>query len=102
MSKALKKSGIKNAFDKKSADLTGLYTSSHGNIFINRVIHKTFISIFEKGTKAGAVTVVETNDTYAFEVETKKVYLDKPFVYILIDRRANLPIFIGAQYQIKE
>lgn len=102
MSKVLKDMGIKNAFDSKRADFSGLGTSSRGNIFINRVIHKTFISVFEKGTKAGAVTVIETEDTCAFVEETKKVYLDRPFVYMLIDCTANLPIFIGAEYSVEK
>ena len=62
MSDVLKKMGMTDAFNGDIADFTELGTSTEGNIFINRVLHRTFISVDERGTKAGAVTVVEMND----------------------------------------
>ncbi len=32
--------------------------------------------------------------------EIKTVYLDRPFVYLLIDCEANLPVFIGTVMDI--
>ena len=96
MSAILKDMGMTEAFDMYNADFEGLGTSTAGNIFINRVLHKTFISVGEKGTKAGAATVVEMADGAAAEPqEPKKVYLDRPFVYMLIDCENNIPFFIG-------
>lgn len=95
MSDVLKSLGMADAFDMDAADFTKLGESSEGNIFINRVIHKTFISVGEKGTKAGAATVVEMTDG-AMAVEPKTVYLDRPFVYILVDCENNIPFFIGS------
>ena len=65
---------------------------SRGNIFIGEVLHKTFISVDELGTKAGAVTKVEMQDESY--VEMKEVRLDRPFVYAIIDSN-GLPLFIG-------
>ena len=87
--------GMTDAFDSTLADFSGLGTSTGGNIFINRVIHKTFISVTEGGTRAGAATVVEMTDGVAMMDELKQVYLDRPFVYLLIDCESGLPIFIG-------
>ena len=96
MSAILKDMGMTKAFDIYNADFEGLGTSTAGNIFINRVLHKTFISVGEKGTKAGAATVVEMADGAAAEPqEPKEVYLDRPFVYMLIDCENNIPFFIG-------
>ena len=95
MSEILVKMGIVDAFDGGTADFTGLGTSTAGNIFINRVLHKTFISVDEKGTKAGASTVVEMDPESAPPVDIKKVYLDRPFVYMLVDCENNIPFFIG-------
>ena len=96
MSAILKDMGMIKAFDIYNADFEGLGTSTAGNIFINRVLHKTFISVGEKGTKAGAATVVEMADGAAAEPqEPKEVYLDRPFVYMLIDCENNIPFFIG-------
>ena len=94
--------GMPKAFDGFEADFSALGTSSAGNIFINRVLHKTFISVGEKGTKAGAATVVEMTDECAPEYEeTKKVYLDRPFVYMLIDCESNVPFFMGTLNEVK-
>jgi len=36
------------------------------------------------------------------EPEPKQVYLDRPFVYLLIDCETNLPFFIGTLMTIPE
>ena len=96
LSAVLKTMGMPTAFDGRTADFTGLGTSTAGNIFISRVLHKTFISVSEQGTKAGAATAVEMVDECAMEyVEPKRVILDRPFVYMLVDCETNLPFFIG-------
>lgn len=96
MSEILKDMGMTEAFDMYNADFEGLGTSTGGNIYISRVLHKTFISVGEKGTKAGAATIVEMKDGAAAEpTEPKEVYLDRPFVYMLVDCENNIPFFIG-------
>lgn len=95
--------GMKDAFDSEIADFSGLGRSLDGNLYISRVIHKTYIAVNEKGTKAGAATVVEVqNKSAAMEPdEIKTVYLDRPFVYMIIDCEENLPIFIGTMTDLK-
>ena len=101
MSEILKSMGMTEAFDMYNADFEGLGTSTGGNIYISRVLHKTFISVGEKGTKAGAATVVEMKDGAAAEPqEPKEVYLDRPFVYMLIDCENNIPFFIGTMMDV--
>ena len=101
MSEILKGMGMTEAFDMYNADFEGLGTSTAGNIFISRVLHKTFISVGEKGTKAGAATVVEMKDGAAAEPqEPKEVYLDRPFVYMLVDCENNIPFFIGTMMDV--
>lgn len=101
MSEILSSMGMKNAFDEDAADFSNLGTSTAGNIFINRVIHKTLITVDEKGTKAGAATVVGMTDGAARIEDFKKVVLDRPFVYMIIDCEANLPLFIGTMMDMK-
>ncbi len=97
MSEILKAMGMTDAFDNRVSDFSGIGSSTAGSIFISRVLHKTFIAVDEKGTKAGAATIVEAECGSAMEPqETKTVYLDRPFIYMLIDCEANLPVFIGA------
>lgn len=87
--------GMESAF-RMDADFSKLGHSERGNIFISRVLHKTTITVAEKGTKAGAVTIVENEDYAAMPSETYRVTLDRPFIYMIIDNETNTPIFIGA------
>lgn len=93
--------GIELAFDEGKADFSKMAKSSMGNIFIGDVFHKTFITVDERGTKAGAVTKVEVKDTAAL-TQVKEVFLDRPFVYMIIDKTNNLPIFMGVLADISE
>ena len=96
MSDILKAMGMTNAFDISMADFSEMGYYSEGNIYIGKVIHKTYIQVGEKGTKAGATTVIDMNGGSAGPTdELKRVYLDRPFVYMLIDCEANTPLFIG-------
>ncbi len=90
--------GMTDAFNGTDADLTGLGTSSMGNLYISDVLHKTFIEVSPKGTKAGAATVVEVKCESAVEIidaERYQVYLDRPFVYAITDLETGTPIFLG-------
>lgn len=95
MNDALASLGMPAAFDSGAADFSRLGKSAAGNIFIGEVLHKTYISVDELGTKAGAVTKVAMNDMGAL-MDVRTVKLDRPFVYAIIDNAANLPVFIGA------
>ena len=103
MSEVLQEMGMTDAFDWKVADFSrlGTYNVDGMNICINRVLHKTFISVTEQGTKACAATAVEMVAEGAMEiVEFKEVVLDRPFVYMLIDCETNLPFFIGTMMNV--
>lgn len=102
LAQALKDMGMPLAFDADYADFTGLGTSENGNIYIGRVLHKTFITVDELGTKAGAATVVEMLTEGCMIEEIKTVYLNRPFVYMLIDCETNLPLFIGTMMDLNE
>ena len=92
---ALTALGMPDAFDIVRADFSDMAVSSEGNLFISLVLHKTFISVDELGTKAGAVTMVAMGAGSAMPVNEKNVRLDRPFVFAIIDNATSLPIFIG-------
>ena len=96
---SLAQMGMPGAFDLNTADFSRLgHDEDPGtNIYIGRVLHKTFIAVDELGTKAGAATVVEMLNGSAApaESEIKYVTLDRPFFYMIIDRENNIPIFMG-------
>lgn len=93
---ALQTMGMTDAFDVNQANFSNVGESAYGNLYISSVLHKTKISVAEKGTKAGAATVVEVRCGAAFVEEIKTVILDRPFVYMLIDCETDTPFFIGS------
>ncbi len=95
LTKTLAAMGIEDAFDPDSADFSRLGTCEGNELYIGQVMHKTFISVDEKGTEAGAATAVEI-EAAGLLAPMEQVVLDRPFVYMLIDCEANVPLFIGA------
>lgn len=98
MEECLKDMGIKDAFSP-IADFSEM---AENNLSISRVIHKTHITVNEKGTKAAAVTGVTMKNTAVLTpATTKEVVLDRPFVYMIIDNENHMPVFIGMVTDIK-
>ncbi|MGM9973926.1 MAG: serpin family protein [Clostridiaceae bacterium] len=94
LKKPLQNLGLVDGFNSAIANFKSLGSSTDGNIYIGEVLHKTFIQVDERGTKAGAVTSVEMKTESAI-LDEKYVTLDRPFVYAIIDNDTKLPIFIG-------
>jgi len=92
MNETLKAMGMPDAFAPDKADFTKI--SKSGGLYIGEVRHKTYIEINERGTRAGAATIVDLRLTAAPE-KPKVVRLDRPFIYAIIDDATNLPLFIG-------
>ena len=90
MNDALIAMGMPSAFLK--ADFSKM---SNEDLFISQVLHKTFISVDERGTRAGAVTSVQMNKE-SCPYGIIEITLDRPFVYAIVDNATGLPIFIGA------
>lgn len=96
MEEVLQKMGIIDAFDPEKADFSALGTYQDANICISKVLHQTSICVDEKGTMAGAATAIEMVKTMSLlPDQTKSVYLTRPFVYMIIDTKNQLPIFMG-------
>ncbi|MFI3170856.1 MAG: serpin family protein [Eubacteriales bacterium] len=96
LSEQLKEMGIETAFDSEAADFQQMVTSVNGNVYINKVLHKSYISVDEKGTEAGAATVVEVmEETAAYIEDFKEVKFDRPFLFMIVDNQFHLPIFMG-------
>ena len=67
---------------------------SDAGVGIDEVIHKTTLTLDERGTKAGAVTAVMMK-LASLPIARPEVILDRPFVYEIIDNSSLLPVFIG-------
>lgn len=85
--------GIKDAFEQSRADLSNI----NNNYFVSSMIHKTKISVDEKGTTAAAVTT----SIFANKATPPKFHANKPFLFFIVDKFTNLILFSG-QYVAPE
>lgn len=88
LNEILKDLGMYNAFSASDADFTGLRKLS--GLFINRVIHKSYLKVFEDGCEAAAVTVVDVTDGALPEIEKiRDMKVNRPFLFLL--KNSKLP-----------
>lgn len=94
---ALRELGMTDAFDAELADFSRMGSSEQGPLYVGGVLHKTFVDVNEEGTRAAAATTVSMDGAAApgGPVEYHEVILDRPFVYLIMDLRCDLPVFIG-------
>lgn len=99
LSDVLKAMGVEDLFDMGAADLSAMGKSSQGPLYVGQVVHKTFMQVDEKGTKAGAAALVDVVCGDSAPPE-KEAVLNRPFVYMVVDWEAKVPLFIGAAMDI--
>lgn len=86
--------GIRLAFSEE-ADFSRM---SKQGLCIDAVLHKTHIKVNKDGTEAAAATAIGMNATSAaphLPVVQKKVYLNRPFVYAVVETKTGFPVFLG-------
>lgn len=81
--------GMKQAFMPGVADFSGI--NGMKNLFIDDVIHQSFVEVDEAGTEAAAVTVVIINVTSVGD----SFYANRPFVFLIRDNKTNSILFLG-------
>ncbi len=93
LKEVLEKMGMVKAFDAQKADFSNI---SDDDLYISKVIHKSFIDVNETGTEAAAVTAVVVTSTSIGE-EKKKIYfnVNKPFVFAITEKDTGAILFIG-------
>ena len=84
--------GIKTAFDTKTAQFEKMFDS--GNMWFTDTIHKTFISVDEKGTEAAAVTSIGIGGS-ALPPEPIELKFNKPFYFAIRDNTSGEILFMG-------
>jgi len=87
----LKSLGMEIAFNTALADFTRI--NSSGNLFIDDVLHKTFIKVDEEGTEAAAVTSIGIGLTSM--PQTIDFRVDRPFVFLIREKHSGTILFIG-------
>jgi serpin B len=85
----LKALGMPSAFSE-AADFTGIRKS--GGLTLSEVMHKTYVSVDEKGTEAAAVTSGIVGDTAE---PLTMMRLDRPFVVLIREKSSGTVLFVG-------
>jgi len=88
----LSRMGMEIAFSD-AADFTRINPA--GNLFISRVLHKTFIDVNEEGSEAAAVTAVEISLTSAGGSGLTHFIAEKPFLFLIRENSTGSILFMG-------
>ena len=89
LKEVLKTMGVNLPFEK-NADFSKIRVQN--DIYINEIIHKTYLKVNEQGTEAAAVTAIEMVFNSAANPRLEKIYnmhVNRPFIFIL--RNDRLP-----------
>jgi len=88
--------GLETISDPDRVNLTNMAENiiDGSPVFINYVIHKAYIEVYEQGTKAAAVTAIGGTTTTSIEM-SYSVTLDRPFLFAIYDCQEHLPLFTG-------
>ena len=90
----LKNLGLEVAFRRGEADFSRINPANM--LFINRVIHQTFIDVQEEGTEAAAATIVEINRYSSGGEGAPMIFkVDRPFLYMIKENSTGAIIFLG-------
>lgn len=100
LTEPLKAMGIKKVFST-DADFGNMAKTNDNILYLNGVMHKTHIELDRNGTKAAAVTKVHAAGSSAPTEPPKEVYLNRPFLYAIVELKTGLPIFIGVVNSVK-
>ena len=87
----LEQQGITRTFGV-NAELKGI---SDTPLFVDDIIHKTYIDVDEEGTEAAAVTAITVRLTSIRPEKVIAMKFDRPFVYAIINNENNEVLFVG-------
>jgi len=89
---ALKRLGMRLAFDIEEADFSGM--TSERDLYISAVVHKAFVDVNEQGTTAAAATAV-VMEMRGIPRARPTFRADHPFVFLIVDTRTRYLLFMG-------
>ncbi len=98
LTEPLKRMGMKRAFDGGLAEFSCLGEPVDGKLYIENMVQMTTLTLDEKGTRAGAASKIEMQTESALPYS---VYLNRPFVYLIVDTENQVPLFIGTVVDLK-
>lgn len=94
LNSVLQDMGIKDIFDESKADLSGI--SKSPNLYLSRIIHKSFVEVDEMGTEAAAASgAVAAEKAIPSWVEFNA---NHPFLFFIRHNPTNTILFCGRVY----
>lgn len=91
MEAVLRSLGMHHAFEQGQADFSGM--SAAGDLFLSKVVHKSFVEVNEEGTEAAAATAAIMMLRCARI--TPRFCADHPFLFFIQHSRTNGILFCG-------
>ncbi len=92
----LERLGMRKAFDRRKAALSGMVREGPEEIWIDEILHKAVIEVTEKGTEAAAVTSVAVVGASISVEEPFVMVLDRPFFLAIRDDDTGMILFMGS------
>jgi serpin B len=89
----LSKLGMPLAFEQGAADLSGI-AGPPGDLYIQAVVHEAYVRVDEAGTEAAGATGVTIVPTAIMRPQVT-FDADRPFVFLVRDRRTGVILFLG-------
>jgi serpin B len=89
--------GMKKAFSRNDADLTGMLEQPGWKLWIDSVVQKAFIAVDEEGTEAAAASGMGMGGMggYGLAPEIPIFRADHPFLFMIRDTRTGCILFMG-------
>lgn len=91
MENVLRSLGMTDAFDQGRADFSGM--SSGKDLFLSKVVHKSFVEVNEEGTEAAAATAAVM--MYRCASFASRFCADHPFLFFIQHSKTNSILFCG-------
>ncbi|GLO67870.1 serine protease [Oceanobacillus sp. E9] len=88
--------GMEQAFDTQEADFSNMIDQEQlGALYIDKIVHKTFLDVDEEGTEAAGATSVEMKTTSIEIGENFDMEINRPFLLTISDNETDTILFMG-------
>merc|ERR1712119_77345 len=83
--------GVRSMFNPDEADFSRI---SEETLRVSNILHETKVEVTEEGSEAAGITGAVL-DLRASVSQAHEVNVNRPFVFVIQDRKNNIPLFIG-------
>lgn len=91
LNQALSALGMASVFTH-NADFSGI--DGKKDLYFSKVVHQAFFDLDEAGVTAAAATAIGMSAT-TVHAPAKEFVADHPFVFLLVDMKSKIPLFMG-------